>query len=247
MLGLLDPLPLSLPVPVHKRTRSDHTHHRLAPAAGSMAPTRLPACGTTCAASCEWPWQQQQSCDASPCLPLRHTHTPISLLPPFLLPPRSYVMDTYSSPHNRRTNHGLAAFHAYASWGVVAPTVTGARAGMHQGSSPEERLRAALQTARLPWIAARVATQAPTLSPSSSLPPCSAAAPGAVGAGCRAAAHAAGVWRARRCRLLPVAAPVWGGGGALVAARLPRRLLPHPRLPSRRPALDDGCARALLL
>lgn len=34
-------------------------------------------------------------------------------------------MDTYSGPHNRRTNHGLAAFHAYASWGVVAPTLTG--------------------------------------------------------------------------------------------------------------------------
>ena len=34
-------------------------------------------------------------------------------------------MDTYSNEHNRRTNHGLAAFHAFASWGVVLPATTG--------------------------------------------------------------------------------------------------------------------------
>ena len=32
-----------------------------------------------------------------------------------------------SNKHNRRTNHSLAAFHSYASWGVVAPAVAGAR------------------------------------------------------------------------------------------------------------------------
>jgi hypothetical protein len=37
-----------------------------------------------------------------------------------------YVMDTYANPHNRATNHGLAAFHAFASWGVVLPATTGA-------------------------------------------------------------------------------------------------------------------------
>ncbi len=36
-----------------------------------------------------------------------------------------YVMDTYSNPHNQRTNHGLAAFHSFASWGVVLPATTG--------------------------------------------------------------------------------------------------------------------------
>ncbi|KAI3425799.1 hypothetical protein D9Q98_007774 [Chlorella vulgaris] len=35
-----------------------------------------------------------------------------------------YVMDTYSNAHNRRTNHGLAAFHAFASWSVVLPATT---------------------------------------------------------------------------------------------------------------------------
>lgn len=35
-----------------------------------------------------------------------------------------YVMDTYSNTHNRRTNHGLAALHSYASWGVVLPATT---------------------------------------------------------------------------------------------------------------------------
>lgn len=38
---------------------------------------------------------------------------------------RRYVMDTYSNDHNRRTNHGLAAFHSFASWGVVLPATTG--------------------------------------------------------------------------------------------------------------------------
>jgi hypothetical protein len=37
-----------------------------------------------------------------------------------------YVMDTYSNAHNRRTNHTLALFHSYASWGVVLPATTGA-------------------------------------------------------------------------------------------------------------------------
>lgn len=35
-----------------------------------------------------------------------------------------YVMDTYSNPHNRRTNHGLAAFACYAAWGVMLPATT---------------------------------------------------------------------------------------------------------------------------
>lgn len=31
------------------------------------------------------------------------------------------VLDTYSSPHNRRTNHTMAALHCYASWGFALP------------------------------------------------------------------------------------------------------------------------------
>lgn len=35
-----------------------------------------------------------------------------------------FVLDTYTSPHNRRTNHALAALHCYGSWGFVLPVVT---------------------------------------------------------------------------------------------------------------------------
>lgn len=63
-----------------------------------------------------------------------------------------YVMDTYSNDHNRHTNHGLAAFHSFASWGVVLPATT----GKHQWRSALQsglRLAAAMQW--LPTLAGR--------------------------------------------------------------------------------------------
>lgn len=58
-------------------------------------------------------------------------------------------MDTYSNDHNRRTNHGLAAFHSFASWGVVLPATTGERwgpAGLFLGSlQPPTRVRCCKQ------------------------------------------------------------------------------------------------------
>jgi hypothetical protein len=37
-----------------------------------------------------------------------------------------FVMDTYASAHNRRVNHTMLALHAYLSWAVVMPLLTGA-------------------------------------------------------------------------------------------------------------------------
>jgi hypothetical protein len=37
-----------------------------------------------------------------------------------------FVMDTYASAHNRRVNHTMLALHAYLSWAVVLPLLTGA-------------------------------------------------------------------------------------------------------------------------
>lgn len=53
-------------------------------------------------------------------------------------------MDTYSNDHNRRTNHGLAAFHSFASWGVVLPATTGKHLWFHVLRSGA-RLAAAMQ------------------------------------------------------------------------------------------------------
>lgn len=36
-----------------------------------------------------------------------------------------YVMDTYTSPHNRAVNHTMMALHTYLSLAFVVPTVTG--------------------------------------------------------------------------------------------------------------------------
>ena len=41
-----------------------------------------------------------------------------------------YVMDTYSSAHNRRVNHGMLLLHPLLSWGFVIPTVTGETSGL---------------------------------------------------------------------------------------------------------------------
>ena len=37
-----------------------------------------------------------------------------------------FVMDTYASAHNRRVNHTMLTLHAYLSWAVVLPLLTGA-------------------------------------------------------------------------------------------------------------------------
>lgn len=36
-----------------------------------------------------------------------------------------YVMDTYVTGSNRRTNHSMMLIHSYLSWAVVIPATTG--------------------------------------------------------------------------------------------------------------------------